>query len=241
MYTVGDYLLDRLNELGITEIFGVPGDYNLDFLDTIIAHDQLKWIGNANELNAAYMADGYARTRHAAAFVTTFGVGELSAINGLAGSFAENVPVVEIVGSPTSEVQNSEKLVHHTLGDGIFTHFEQAHHSLTAAIAHLTAENAAGEIDRVLSVLLETRRPVYINLPIDVAKAQIEKPSTPLSGQTNLTSPDEQLLETIQKAFLHAERPVVMTGHEIKSFGLEKKVQAFIEKKQTPCNHLKSW
>ncbi|MDT5274829.1 MAG: alpha-keto-acid decarboxylase, partial [Mycobacterium sp.] len=31
-YTIGDYLLDRLAELGVTEVFGVPGDYNLEFL-----------------------------------------------------------------------------------------------------------------------------------------------------------------------------------------------------------------
>lgn len=63
MYTVGDYLLERLSELGIKEIFGVPGDYNLKFLDHIVEHPNLKWIGNANELNAAYAADGYARTK----------------------------------------------------------------------------------------------------------------------------------------------------------------------------------
>ena len=97
MYTVGDYLLDRLHELGIEEIFGVPGDYNLQFLDQIISRKDMKWVGNANELNASYMADGYARTKKAAAFLTTFGVGELSAVNGLAGSYAENLPVVEIV------------------------------------------------------------------------------------------------------------------------------------------------
>ena len=33
-YTVGDYLLDRLVELGVTDVFGVPGDYQLEFLDT---------------------------------------------------------------------------------------------------------------------------------------------------------------------------------------------------------------
>ena len=63
MYTVGNYLLDRLTELGIRDIFGVPGDYNLKFLDHVMTHKELNWIGNANELNAAYAADGYARTK----------------------------------------------------------------------------------------------------------------------------------------------------------------------------------
>ena len=77
-YTVGDYLLDRLAELGVTEMFGVPGDFNLAFLDHVVAH-RTPLGGDANELNAGYAADGYGRLRGMAAVVTTFGVGELSA------------------------------------------------------------------------------------------------------------------------------------------------------------------
>ncbi|EEL87813.1 Indolepyruvate decarboxylase [Bacillus cereus AH1272] len=66
-YTVSTYLLDRLNELGIEHIFGVPGDYNLAFLDDVLVHKNLEWIGNCNELNAAYAADGHARIQGIAA------------------------------------------------------------------------------------------------------------------------------------------------------------------------------
>lgn len=84
VYTVGDYLLDRLAELGVSEIFGVPGDYNLQFLDHIVAHPTIRWVGSANELNAGYAADGYGRLRGMSAVVTTFGVGELSVTNAMA-------------------------------------------------------------------------------------------------------------------------------------------------------------
>ncbi|MBL7315089.1 indolepyruvate decarboxylase, partial [Escherichia coli] len=105
VYTVGDYLLDRLAELGVSEIFGVPGDYNLQFLDHIVAHPTIRWVGSANELNAGYAADGYGRLRGMSAVVTTFGVGELSVTNAIAGSYAEHVPVVHIVGGPTKDAQ----------------------------------------------------------------------------------------------------------------------------------------
>ncbi len=98
-YTIGHYLLDRLAELGVHHMFGVPGDYNLSFLDEVIDHKEIEWIGNCNELNAAYAADGYARVNGMAALITTFGVGELSAVNGIAGSYAERVPVVKITGN----------------------------------------------------------------------------------------------------------------------------------------------
>ncbi|SQC91856.1 Indole-3-pyruvate decarboxylase [Cedecea neteri] len=104
-YCVADYLVDRLNEGGIDHLFGVPGDYNLVFLDHVIAHPRLAWVGCANELNAAYAADGYARCKGAAALLTTFGVGELSALNGVAGSYAEHLPIIHIVGAPNSHAQ----------------------------------------------------------------------------------------------------------------------------------------
>ncbi|EOL45910.1 alpha-keto acid decarboxylase family protein [Enterococcus caccae] len=239
MYTVADYLLDRLKELGIDELFGVPGDYNLQFLDHITARQDLEWIGNANELNAAYMADGYARTKGISAFVTTFGVGELSAINGLAGSFAENVPVVEIVGSPTTTVQNDKKLVHHTLGDGNFLHFEKMHEEVTAAIAHLTAENALTEIDRVLIIAMIEKRPVYINLPIDIAEFKATPPLSPLSRSAEkLTDVEIAILDKVEKALSQAKNPVVIAGHEILSYHIEHQLDEFIQKFNLPITTL---
>lgn len=98
-YCVADYLLDRLTDCGADHLFGVPGDYNLQFLDHVIDSPDICWVGCANELNASYAADGYARCKGFAALLTTFGVGELSAMNGVAGSFAEHVPVLHIVGA----------------------------------------------------------------------------------------------------------------------------------------------
>ncbi|CQJ04885.1 indole-3-pyruvate decarboxylase [Yersinia frederiksenii] len=168
-YTVADYLLDRLAEIGIRHLFGVPGDFNLHFLDHVISHPVIKWVGCANELNAAYAADGYARVMPAAALLTTSGVGELSAINGIAGSFTEYLPVIHIVGTPTLRSQKNGELLHHSLGDGNFSHFSHMAKEVTCAQANLTADNAAYEIDRVLGAALSQRRPVYLSLPSDVA------------------------------------------------------------------------
>ena len=86
--TVAGYLLTRLKQIGVDHLFGVPGDFVLGFLNQVMT-SELKYVGTCNELNAAYAADGYARIRGIGAFATTYGVGELSAINGVAGAFAE--------------------------------------------------------------------------------------------------------------------------------------------------------
>jgi TPP-dependent 2-oxoacid decarboxylase len=188
-YTVGDYLLDRLVELGVTEVFGVPGDYNLEFLDHIVAHPDIRWVGNANELNAGYAADGYGRLRGMSAVVTTFGVGELSAANAIAGSYAEHVPVVHIVGGPSKDAQGTRRALHHSLGDGDFEHFFRVSREITCAQANLMPATATREIDRVLSEVREQRRPGYLLLSTDVARFETERATAPLPRYTGGTSP----------------------------------------------------
>ncbi|SPM40485.1 TPP-dependent 2-oxoacid decarboxylase, includes indolepyruvate decarboxylase, partial [Mycobacterium numidiamassiliense] len=189
IYTVGDYLLDRLAELGVSEIFGVPGDYNLAFLDHIVAHRAIRWVGCANELNAGYAADGYGRLRGMAALVTTFGVGELSAANAIAGGYAEHVPVVHIVGGPTKDAQGTRRALHHSLGDGDFEHFFRISREITCAQANLMPATACREIDRVLSEVREHKLPGYILLSSDVARFPTEPPGAPLPRYTGGTSP----------------------------------------------------
>jgi indolepyruvate decarboxylase len=188
-YTVGDYLLDRLAELGVTEIFGVPGDYNLEFLDHIVAHSAIRWVGSANELNAGYAADGYGRLRGMSAVVTTFGVGELSLANAIAGSYAEHVPVVHIVGGPSKDAQGTRRALHHSLGDGDFEHFFRISREITCAQANLMPATASREIDRVLSEVREQKRPGYILMSTDVARFPTEPPRDPLPLYTGGTSP----------------------------------------------------
>lgn len=112
---VAEYLYTRLHQLGVRALHGVPGDFNLLALD-YTERCGLNWVTNCNELNAGYAADGYARLKGIGALVTTFGVGELSAINAIAGSYAEFVSVVHIAGIPSTKAQKDGALLHHTVG-----------------------------------------------------------------------------------------------------------------------------
>lgn len=107
--TVVQYLLTRLYDIGVSDIFGVAGDYSFPINDAICENNKMRWVGCCNELNAAYAADGYARIKGIAALSTTFGVGELSAINAIAGSYAEYLPIFHLVGMPSSGTQESKK------------------------------------------------------------------------------------------------------------------------------------
>src|ERR1700677_1189794 len=112
--TVIEHVLSRLRDIGITDVFGVPGDYAFTINDAICSDREIRWVGCCNELNAAYAADGYARIKGAGALCTTSCVGELSAINGVAGSYAEHLPIFHLVGAPTISTQAPPALMHHT-------------------------------------------------------------------------------------------------------------------------------
>ncbi|EJE1021808.1 alpha-keto acid decarboxylase family protein [Salmonella enterica] len=236
-YTVADYLLDRLAGCGIGHLFGVPGDYNLQFLDHVIDHPTLRWVGCANELNAAYAADGYARMSGAGALLTTFGVGELSAINGIAGSYAEYVPVLHIVGAPCSAAQQRGELMHHTLGDGDFRHFYRMSQAISAASAILDEQNACFEIDRVLGEMLAARRPGYIMLPADVAK------KTAIPPTQALALPVHEAQSGMETAFRYHARQCLMNSRRIAlladflagRFGLRPLLQRWMA--ETPIAH----
>lgn len=236
-YTVADYLLDRLADCGVDHLFGVPGDYNLQFLDRVIGHPSLRWVGCANELNAAYAADGYARVRGCGALLTTYGVGELSALNGVAGSFAEYVPVLHIVGAPCTGAQQRQELLHHTLGDGDFNHFRQMSAPLSVAQGALTARNATDEIDRVLDEMMKHRRPGYLLLPADVAK-------TPTSRPVNALTVSETAINDAQiKSFMQAARDMLQPCRRVSlladflalRFGLQKTLRRWVA--ETPIPH----
>ncbi|WP_055069142.1 alpha-keto acid decarboxylase family protein [Clostridium massiliamazoniense] len=236
--TIGQYLLDRLKAYDIEHIFGVPGDYNLGFLDFIEDDKDLQWIGNCNELNAAYAVDGYGRIRPMSALVTTFGVGELSAINGIAGSYAESVPVVKIVGMPSRNVSENKKLVHHTLGDGEFLKFYNMYKEITVAQTILNKQNAKEEIDRVLRECYLQKKPVYIGIPVDVPNIEIEVSASidykPESDKKILN----KFIDDVKKELEKSKSQTVLADYEVNRYKLNKELQDFIEKSNLPIASL---
>ncbi|GAA5809155.1 hypothetical protein MFLAVUS_002560 [Mucor flavus] len=205
--SIGQYILNRLKEINIDTIFGVPGDFNMPLLDLIEDDVELTWGNNANELNSAYAADGYARVCGAGAVVTAFGVGELSAINGIAGSYSEMLPVIHIVGTPRTTTQEKGSLMHHSLGNGDFRVFEKMSAMVTIASASLTLANAISEIDRVIQTAVIEKRPGYISLPFDLINTMVELPSLfplavspPKSPEQVKNIATKEILRVIQKS-----------------------------------------
>ncbi|MCI4679878.1 alpha-keto acid decarboxylase family protein [Rhodoblastus acidophilus] len=202
--SVIQYVLRRLRDIGVTDVFGVPGDYAFPVNDAICNEPGLRWIGCCNELSAAYAAEGYARIRGVGALCTTYGVGELSAINGVAGAYAEHLPVFHLVGAPNVAIQESRALMHHTLGNGEYDLFRRMSEPVVCAHAVMTPQNVAYETERLIAEALYHLRPVYMVFPADLASAPVAGEAraiaSPQSDPDALAHVSEVIVEAIDKA-----------------------------------------
>lgn len=217
---IGCYLNQRLAELGVQHLFGVPGDFNLSYLEQVEADAKLAFIGNCNELNAAYAADGYARINGFGALLTTYGVGDLSAINGVAGAYAEKVPVVVISGIPPLHAVEQGALLHHTLVDGNYQNILNCMKEFSVAQTRITPANAAAEIDRVLRQCWIERRPVYIQLPSDITHVKIDVDGRTLDLSKPKSDPEvlAHVVQLLSEQISQAKNPALLIDHDAHTF-----------------------
>src|SRR5215469_4813647 len=230
--SIGNFLLRRLQEAGIRHLFGVPGDYNLGFMQQLEDRGKPAWIGNCNELNGSYATDAYARINGIGAMIVTHGVGTLSAINGIAGAYSEHVPVILISGSiPLRAVQRGD-FMHHNLIDHEKGDLLRIFSEVTVAQARLAPENAAAEIDRLILTAWRQKRPVYMELPSDISYLEIEVPDSPLklemvpSDQENLKTCTGMVLERLKAA----KSPAFLLDIDAIRFGVSGQIMELAER-----------
>ena len=236
---VAEYLVQTLNTLGIEEIFGLPGDFNFKIVEAIEKNPNVNWIGSTNELNAGYATDGYARIKGFGAIVTTYGVGELSAINAIAGAKAENVPIVKITGVPSTRHIEKKSLLHHNLETADYYAFYNAYKNVVEDSAFLTKENAKKEIDRLINVMIRTKKPVYIALPDDVCDVEINGEfvlEENVSDKENL----KNAIEKIKKLVETSKNPVVIADILTTRFGAVEELNKLLKTTNIPsCSFIR--
>jgi len=232
--TVIQHILGRLKDIGIADIFGVAGDFAFPIQDAIVQDAGINWIGCCNELNAGYAADGYARVRGVGALSTTYGVGELSAISAIGGSYAENVPVFHLTGMPTTAAQHKRELVHHTLGNGEFDFFAKMVDPVVCAKAIITPQNAVHETERLIASAFYHRRPVYLAIPSDVADQEVLGTAPPLDAPRSNPDTIKAATEAIVSALDSADTTCILPGWLVSRAGLRTQLQAFVDASGLP-------
>ncbi|KAF2758032.1 pyruvate decarboxylase [Pseudovirgaria hyperparasitica] len=237
---LGLYLWKRIKEIGVSTIMGVPGDFNLEILDYIFQVEGLNWVSSANELNAAYAADGYARVKGTpGVFVTTHGVGEMSAINGVAGSYSEQIKTIHVVGQTTRAMQKQRMLIHHSIDNDpdhqVYSKMSEGARVASAIL--MDPKTAPGEIDRVIRECFIQSRPVYIFMPLDMCWEQI--PANLLDAPIDISLPvDISAQDTAVSAIIEelskAQSPCLFIDGLVQRHGAGKETRQLAEKLNIP-------
>ncbi len=234
MPSVADFLIERLENAGIKHVFGIPGDYILNFFGRLVESKKIDIVNTADEAGAGFAADAYARVSGVGCVAVTYNVGALKICNSIAGAYAERSPVVVITGSPGTSERGD--LLHHMAGSvdcqrAVFQ-------NITCAQAVLDNPSTAGyEIDRAFEAMKYHKQPIYIELPRDVASKPIVYDvytlGTPKGPETDLGNLEDALGE-VAKWIAESKNPVILAGVEISRFGLGKELIKFAERHNIP-------
>ncbi|MEL0608436.1 thiamine pyrophosphate-binding protein [Vibrio echinoideorum] len=216
--SLSTYILMRLKELNTNHIFGIPGDYVLPLFDEILDGDHgVQHIMPCNELNGTYAADGYAKQNGFGAMAVTFGVGSLSCANGLASAYADDTPILVLAGAPAISVLNTptERLYHHAIGNKFDTNVDMFKHITCVSQRVESIDTAPYYVDQMLRKAMQTKKPVYLEVPYDMQTMDVDAPTKPLDlmlDQSSISNLEAALQETV--TLLHRSRTrSVVTGH----------------------------
>lgn len=221
--TIGRYLAKRLVQAGLTHYFTVPGDYTLALLDEFLKEESLNMIGCCNELNASYAADGFARaTGGLGAVLVTYMVGGLSAINGVAGAYSDDLPVICISGGPNYHDAHERHIIHHTIGERDFYQQSECYKHVVAKTFVIRHPNDAPRmIDEAVFTAFQQRKPVYLELPVNLSLHPISEPN-PIDDFSNYprcasdTISLNSAVDDIIAAIETSTRPVLLAGSKIR-------------------------
>jgi indolepyruvate decarboxylase len=231
--SIGQYLIKRLQDYGLKDLFGIPGDYVLSFY-SMLEESSINVVGCTREDCAGFAADAYARINGLGAVCVTYCVGGLSVCNSIAGAFAEKSPVVVISGAPGLNERVNNPLLHHKVRE-FRTQLEVFEKLCIAATELIDPLTAFAEIDRVLDAADRFKRPVYIEIPRDMV--HVVPPTAHVFRPPQASVDSQALAEAISEACLRisqAKKPIIIAGIEIHRFGLQDQVVKLAEQSQIP-------
>lgn len=233
---VSRFLVERLENAGLKHVFGLPGDYVLDFYKEIWDNKNIEVINNTDENHSGFAADAYARVSGIGCVVVTYNVGASKVINAVQCAYAERSPLVVISGAPGMDERGEGILLHHMVGS--FNSQKKMFDNITCASVVLDNPVTAGfQIDNAFEALQHYKRPIYIELPRDVAKKAISydvykqgTPAAPDSDPDNL----QEAVKEVEWRINKSKNPVILAGVELARYDLGDDLIRFARKANIP-------
>lgn len=231
---LADVLRQQLYDNGIHDLYTIPGDFILPWLNALesaSASQQraLRLIQLSHEPSAVYAADAAARWRNApAAVMLTYGAGALNAVNAIAQAYMEYVPLLVFAGYPSAQEVAGGLLLHHQVSD--LDAQRRVLAEVTCGQCRLDdPATAAQQLADMLQLAKTASRPVLVELPRDMAQAQLPTAPRAVAGRVAddnghpVTVPvaRQQLATFCQALAGQVKRPCLLVGVKAKRFGFD--------------------
>ncbi len=223
-----DLFVKCLENEGVEYVFGIPGEENLDIMDSMIDSD-IRFITTRHEQGAAFMADVYGRlTGKAGVCMATLGPGATNLVTGFADANMDRAPIVGIAGQGATTRMHKES---HQILDLV---------NLFAPISKYSVQirepEIVGEIVRKAFKAAQAEKPggSFIDFPENVAEMDAGE-RQPLKVQSaRIPSPPADKVSQAAEIISRASYPLVMAGNGVVRAGASESLVAFAEKLNIP-------
>lgn len=219
-YTVADAVAEFLAAAGVHCAFGVASVHNLPLLDGIGRRNAVRFVPTRGEMGAAHMADAYARvTNELGVVITSTGPGAANAVGGLLEARMAGTPMLHLTSHTNSKYADREMgTVHEPLDQlGMLKGVSKTAYRVRAP------QHALGILARAATdALTVPTGPVSVEIPIDIQRMPIARPSTldTLAIRTpEPASPTPAELDALVDRLLAAKRPMIYSGSGARGSG----------------------
>ena len=223
-----ELLVRCLENEGVENIFGIPGEENIDMMDVLL-DSKLRFITTRHEQGAAFMADVYGRlTGKAGVCLATLGPGATNLITGVADANMDRAPVVAIAGQVATTRMHKESHQHLDLVN-LFK-------PISKYSAQIREPEIIPEIVRKAFKQAEAEKPgaSFIDFPENIAKMVVDgKEPLKVQRATVPTPPSEKIAQAA-RIISQAKYPLVMAGNGIVRAGAADELVAFAETLNIP-------
>ncbi|RKW69551.1 thiamine pyrophosphate-binding protein [Galactobacter caseinivorans] len=226
----GDLVVETLTALGVTTVFGIPGQHALGLFDALSRSD-LHFVSSRVENNAAFAADGYARaTGRPGVLLLSTGPGALTSLAGLQEALATGVPMVVISSQiPRAGLGERHRGMLHQLDD-------QKSSVANVTVSRRLVQHASAIPSAVAAAWEDATSapmgPAWIEVPQDILLGSAEHVPPVAAGfpvRPRTPEPRGELLDAAARLLRQAKRPAVIAGGGVRRAGAEAELLALAE------------
>ena len=224
----GSELLVRCLEAeGVKHVFGIPGEENLDLMDSLIDSD-IEFVLTRHESSAAFMAGMVGRlTSRPGACLTTLGPGASNMVIGVAEAYLGYSPMVAMSGQVGRDCRRNPRKQYIDLVS-MFRPITKESFSVRSS------DRIPGLTRRAFDLAIDERPgPVFLDLPEDVLKERTD--AMPMAPPINKRGGDVPDLGALRSLLASAERPLVLAGAGVLRSDASQELRSFVSAWNVPA------